>query len=620
MPSNKTRAQSANTPFILFFSLFIIGTPLCFYSSLMDAGMLSKFMFASVSLLPLVAYAFWKKPYQWELGDSIISLLLVLYFLSITWAQNIQEACFASLKVGLFFVVYIVLKQLLRQVAPPIFTWIFRTLGIVSVLIGLATLVQFVQVMATDSGNMLRATYEVKLFFGHKNLLCSFLFLLLPFQLMAYQQNTHKTWKYLYLFNCLLILIIPLLLLCRSVFMALLVSGISWSIWQYRRHPSSKKQVLRIGSGIVVVFVGLIMVFSLLSDSQTFLSRFNPASMFQSFTAQERFLIWEKNAALIQQKGILGVGAGNWFIEFPSNGIETIPRMAISNKVVVRPHNDYLWVWTEVGIGGLLLLLAFWCWHIVQAIRYRKTTTDVAYQQRAAIALFAFLGYLLISFLDFPRERVEHQLLVALLLLFMLPISHESSPDKSTKKPTNTWKNYGLLTICYSLLAACLLVGFYRVKGEIATQQLYQYNAKKNYAKVAAFAQKAKNPFYSVDPLSYPLNYWYGFSLARQNKREEAVKALEASLIDNPYHYQLLSNLGLTHLQLRHIEKAEKYLLASHKINSQYKRNSELLALMYYTLKRYGEARKFVQLVRQSKSPDATAPEFEEMVKKLEQL
>jgi O-antigen ligase len=50
--------------------------------------------------------------------------------------------------------------------------------------------------------------------------------------------------------------------------------------------------------------------------------------------------------------------SGNWKVWIPSTGIHD-ELEARSNTRIQRPHNDFLWIWTENGSIGLLLFLLF---------------------------------------------------------------------------------------------------------------------------------------------------------------------------------------------------------------------------------------------------------------------
>ena len=71
-----------------------------------------------------------------------------------------------------------------------------------------------------------------------------------------------------------------------------------------------------------------------------------------------RISMWQKTLKLIRDNIIIGVGPGNWKIVFPSDSIDGLPdKTMFKTQYFVRPENDYLWVFSEVGIVGFLAFL-----------------------------------------------------------------------------------------------------------------------------------------------------------------------------------------------------------------------------------------------------------------------
>ena len=83
---------------------------------------------------------------------------------------------------------------------------------------------------------------------------------------------------------------------------------------------------------------------------------------------QHRIELWNRTINTILESPILGTGLGTWRVEnlkhVPSKASLNIEGANQSlytetgNIFYERPHNDFLWVWSEIGIIGLLVYLS----------------------------------------------------------------------------------------------------------------------------------------------------------------------------------------------------------------------------------------------------------------------
>lgn len=99
-------------------------------------------------------------------------------------------------------------------------------------------------------------------------------------------------------------------------------------------------------------------------------------------TIEVRRLLYASTLALAKDALPLGVGAGNYRVQFPrfrdAREIEISSRGHRFGTRVVVAHNDPLQVFAEFGIAGLLILLAG-CWLVVAAIaKGRLASTGIA--------------------------------------------------------------------------------------------------------------------------------------------------------------------------------------------------------------------------------------------------
>ncbi len=75
---------------------------------------------------------------------------------------------------------------------------------------------------------------------------------------------------------------------------------------------------------------------------------------------QIRQIFWDHSFQMHAEHPFTGVGPGQWRIYFPKYGLEGMnPSVAEGITSEVRPHNDFIWVLSELGYVGLALFLGF---------------------------------------------------------------------------------------------------------------------------------------------------------------------------------------------------------------------------------------------------------------------
>lgn len=111
---------------------------------------------------------------------------------------------------------------------------------------------------------------------------------------------------------------------------------------------------------------------------------------------KSRLILWRHTLAMILENPVFGVGAGNWRLMYPvfAQGDLMDPR-----TVPERPHNDVLWIWSEMGTLGLgaygiLLWVAF-------ALGWRLTKTEDG--ALGWVLICCLIGCILCSLFGFSR-------------------------------------------------------------------------------------------------------------------------------------------------------------------------------------------------------------------------
>ena len=143
-------------------------------------------------------------------------------------------------------------------------------------------------------------------------------------------------------------------------------------------------------------------------------NRFNTQRVIYNFESSTRNTLLEETIILIKKNPIFGYGTGSFTDEFGSVNEET--QKVVSNQHKT-PHNNYLYVWFELGILGLIVFLSIFYFQIKELIK-----------KADGIFLILFpIMFLIIMFTD--SYLFSQNTLVLYLFLSVITINYQYKPS-----------------------------------------------------------------------------------------------------------------------------------------------------------------------------------------------
>jgi O-antigen ligase len=579
---------------------FIIGALLITYlsvaPSLADSTLTGRFIVLSVCcfggiflLLPKL------KNVSLQLFDLLLFGFYILNLISISWAHNFGEAVFTTQRYLLLFLCVLLFKAILRE-HKQYLSQIATVITLVTIVALLVTSYQLLQLYGTQ-GLEGKNIYLVNGLSGHKNLAASLLFLL--FGLNIYFLLLSKTKSSLRYLLLLWQFIVILLLRSRSVYLALgLFAVLSFSVYLFSS-PELRRMALRrvLPAALLMVVLGggVLLSLGIADDYKKYL---NPATYSDSASAKERQFVWYKTKELIADRPLLGYGSGNWKLYFPSKNVSGAFRIQEMDLVFTRAHNDYLEVWTEVGIIGVVLFCAIFflpLWIAIQAI----WKTKPIYRARWMVLGATLLGYMLIALFDFPKERIEHQLVLALIIALIIYRPKEAGLNKVLAAiPLD--KRYLLVTVMALLLAINVPLAYYRYIGEQCSKQILTHKETNQNEILVANAIKGESRWYNVDGLVIPLSWYKGVSEYRQKDYTKAEASFAKAYEINPYNFNVINNYGSALVQNEAYKQAVDLYLKALEINPKFEEGMFNIAFSYYKLEQFEEALSWINKVEKN--------------------
>lgn len=590
MVEKKTVKRKELVIFNLLYAMLILALPFVYVKTVIDPVLIPRHILLGVFLLiGSIILFFQKQKSTFHFSNKLMvcyAALSVLYVISMLQSVNIVESYFTVSKLFLFSSFFIFTTYLLSTEKLS-FSIILKCVVGFSMFIIVSS---FMEVLKLNSNgvNIFKEEnmYQITSTFGHKNLLSSIMFLCIPFLGAAFI-SLNKNWKILVAINIVLGMVLIFMLQTRAVIagigLAFLITAII-TLFLFRGERE-KKIVRLIGFAVLMVIIGFSIVAIKYSEKFSLLTK--------TESARERINIWDNTIQMIKEHPLTGVGAGNWQIHFPKYGLvhfhETNYTITEGLTNFQRPHNDFLWVFSETGFFGFIAYSSIFLLVIIYLIKLIYHSTELQQKFIYLIFLFGILGYIFIALVDFPLERMEHQILLGLILAFVTS-SYINTFEKNEKKYSPKWMNYIIVLVG----AYGLWVGVNRFEGEKYSYKLIVAHQHGAWEKMIVDGNKAINIFYNMDPFSIPIKWYIGVAEFTLGDLVKAKENFEEAYQIHPYQVHVLHNYATCFEKEGDHEKAIKMFEEMHRISPTFSDGIINLSGAYFNAGKFEDAYKTI--------------------------
>lgn len=581
----------------LLFCIGLLGFSfLVYYPHVLDRTLLPRFLSTSFFIGVLSVFVLAKShEIKWP-PLSLPLLLLISYFLfassSTFWANNFSEAIFENQKIFLGVAVFYVVT-LLAINYPKFERYVcFSAMLLTLIAFGLAVS-QYLNISVLNKESI----YSIVGFSGHKNLFSTSLFLLLILNAISIVKLGGR-YRVMAIFALLLSLTFIVLLQTRSTYLAVAISVLSFLILNRQlilRQFSFKALGVALASIIVVVGLSFIVV-AQKGGLQQLVTKLNVSNYLQSETAKERITLWDKTICTFKKSPVVGVGSGNWQTAFGDCTVHGLYSVELDYTTFQRPHNDFLWVLAENGIIGFLLFISFFIALLIAGLQILKKHDHRPNHIATSLRLSGIYGFMLISCLSFPKERIDSMILFMVIAGFLNSWSQKNFLNLNQKRLGQLILTFGILLACFNIY-----IGVERARGEMHMKDLYLLKQKNDWSKVLMAAEKAKSSFYSIDPTSIPIEWYEGTANFSLGKNAEALENFLAAKDKAPFNQFVNNDLGSAYEVNGQRDQAKKHYLESIRISPLFDDPRLNLATIFYNEGDYQEALDWANSIRDHK-------------------
>ncbi|MCM8760154.1 MAG: O-antigen ligase family protein [Candidatus Omnitrophica bacterium] len=408
----------------------------------------------------------------------------------------------------LYFLIFLVALNI-KLDRDDIYLWIFS--GFIASVIAL--------------GNLIGPRRYVVSTFGNPNFFAGHLLMVFPLASALYLVGDNKKIDRYLLLTCAILFFLSILATkSRAAILASLFSIATLIFLGYKRNG------LKRYSGYIVLFI---------------ISVFLSPRFYQWFVTNIRWYIWRGTLKMIRLKPITGWGLGNFPFFYPYYRIREYFLQIESTPVTTQVHNEYLHIWVETGLIGLILFLTM----IFIIIKANNTGEEKKDFDR--MLLFGCIAGIMGVFVDNIFSTNLRNPSTAMYFWFLLGVS--TGYIKNKKKIDFNISRYLWYTIGIVSFIMCVFTSFYRILPDI-------------YFKRGVWAKEDGN-------------------------LKEAIDNYSVVCILNPYNYEVWYKLAFAYGESGHLDKAEAiYLKINNYIFPHYAKTDYNLGVIYMRKGEYNKA------------------------------
>ncbi len=256
----------------------------------------------------------------------------------------------------------------------------------------------------------------------------------------------------------------------------------------------------------------------------------NGLEVINSDSLKERLCVWRQTVNLIKDK--FWVGAGNWQLEIPNYARGFRQNKAFETEFTVRPHNDYLWVASELSPVGLVFYLSIFGFSIF-------------YARHNPYILMGLISYMVIAFFSFPKERA------ALSMILIIYIALASSQSTSV-----SWVDRVMSCVIPVCVILIMFIFAARARAECDSKVIRLAYANKDWPAVLKLSDKLRLPSY-IDLYGTPTCYYTALAYDQLGDYRNALITYAKAGLAHANHLYILSGLGLCYYTFGDYDKAE---------------------------------------------------------------
>ena len=393
-------------------------------------------------------------------------------------------------------------------------------------------------------------------FYGNKNIFAVAFLFKLPFLYYAFMRYKGFV-KWISLVLVFMIAFCLVILSTRSSFIGLIFQAVIllvYGVYSILKVNRSKKAILGFVLPLLAIGCGF---FSGNRFIEYNYEHFAAKKVKNNYSVDERFksiadgnskgrlLIWKNTVEIIKEKPLSGYGVGNHKL--------AIMKVECAKKhdyiVSDHAHNDFLEMFSELGIFGCLIYVLTYVFAAIYALKqmFAKGVNEL-FRLRAMIGGSIILTYMNDAMFNFPLERADCQIYLAIGLALLI-----SNHIKIKKNQKEGLSKSCLVTLFVIVVPVFILETTHCYSSIMQKHRIKQHNGNKSITLTAEQWDRRTPKFPNIDESTHPRAVNIAERYANEKKYRQAIDVL---LADNSNPYYSLREYRLANYYNR-IEKAD---------------------------------------------------------------
>lgn len=428
-------SSSSRSSFLLRLGLFelLFLTPLIFYGWATTFSSVKQ-TFAQLVCLVLACYFFIAISHKKLIlsPPSFFSLLVIFFaffsLISVLWSVSFYASLLGLGIWGVFFFIYFLTSVVVENEKWMVILLVATvTSGFIAAAYGLLQFYGFELPIWREVPGRMRLFST----FGNPNYLAGYLAAALHISALLFFMQRGK-WKIVWIVIIAILYASLLMTHTRGVWVALFFSSLFVVILLafYGNRFFKKNKISLVF--LVVIMSAITLMYSTpnpLNRGRVDLIKRGVSVMDFRSTAGQRLLIWNSALELIKEKPFFGWGVGTFGIHYPEAQGAFLSRDENRNYLPrtnrsVHAHNDYLQIWAETGLVGLLLffgILGTFYWTLFSFLKKRRGKDCNLF-----VIFFAggITSFLIDATVSFPLYIIQNGMLFWFLIALAVGIMH----------------------------------------------------------------------------------------------------------------------------------------------------------------------------------------------------
>ena len=444
---------------------------------------------------------------------------------------------------------------------------------------------------------------------GNRNYVASYLALIFPIAFSFFLIETKKINKILV--ESVLIIIYTGIIIChtRAIWVALFLSLM---FFKFILSYFKINKILKDNQKWLIILFSLFLLITLIYSTNNPLNRSSITASERAVSAfdmkgssqRTRFLIWQSTIDMIKDRPLFGSGLGTFplhYLNYQADFLKRNPEYLKFTAKAAEAHNEYLQIWAEMGIIGLLtfiLIIIIFYNTTINLIRKIKTINE-------KIVIIGLISGITVTLLHSIFSFPFHIPAIGAAFWFIIGITISSENifvkkekgDKSTNyyeinfsalKNRKFYKFMKIFLIITVIILMLLVINAFVIRPYRAELYLYQGRRwlidenYKNALPVISYAQE-------LDPHNGRVLHALGATYYNLNEFSKAIDYLQEAkkyIIDVNTFYLL----GLSYSKLNMFKEAEEEYKKAIYLNTRITEGYHYLGLLYFLQENYDDA------------------------------